>query len=85
VYFPVRIDVPAGEAHSLDSGVRMDTKFSNFERYIGSDGEDTLIGGAGKDNFDGGAPTPPEEEEKDTTDYAGNVEDGDCADAMGCP
>jgi len=52
---------------------------------MGGDGEDTLIGGAGKDNFDGGAPTPPEEEEKDTTDYAGNVEDGDCADAMCCP
>ena len=52
---------------------------------MGGDGEDTLIGGAGKDNFDGGAPTPPEEEEKDTTDYPGNVEDGDCADAMGCP
>jgi Ca2+-binding RTX toxin-like protein len=50
----------------------------------GGDGDDTLTGGAGKDNFDGGAPTPPDEE-TDTTDWEGPMQDGSCADATGCP
>jgi Ca2+-binding RTX toxin-like protein len=146
VYFPVRIDVPAGKVSSLDAIVDVDLTFSGFERYIGGDqadlifggllpdyiqgggggdevhggalgdtifggsgddelngdggddvingedgadilnggdGDDMLTGGPGKDTFNGGAPSGGDE--TDTTDYAGNVDDASCADAIDPP
>jgi Ca2+-binding RTX toxin-like protein len=53
VYFPVGIDVQAGEAVSLDAGVQMNTTFSAVERFVGSDHNDLLAGGILPDDLDG--------------------------------
>jgi hypothetical protein len=51
---------------------------------FGEDDTDTMTGSEGADGFDGGAPTPSEDEETDrATDYL-MEEDASCADAMGC-
>ena len=47
-----------------------------------------MLGGAGKDSFDGGDPTPPDEEKDEATDYdpsKGADAGAGCSSAKGCP
>lgn len=54
------------------------------DQLLGEDGDDTMTGSEGADSFHGGAPTPPDDDEKDrATDYIQET-DSSCADAMGC-
>jgi Ca2+-binding RTX toxin-like protein len=54
VYFRVKIDVPAGKVSSLEpSFVEVDNTFSNFERFIGGNQSDLILGGLFGDFLEG--------------------------------
>ena len=53
IYFGVALDVFAGKALSRLAGVQMETTFSEFERFIGSNQSDTMKGWINADYIEG--------------------------------